>query len=113
MNELQKLLKKEAFDKKKDDKKPAKQKKKINKKKIEDSSEEDEDFHLSVSDEGCSDNENECAECFEDYDNTKSTSDWIRCMKCNRWLHESCTIFPNMCRVCGKLTEKAKRRQNK
>lgn len=43
-----------------------------------------------------------CAECFESYSNTKSTSDWIKCISCARWLHESCTLYPQKCCDCGR-----------
>ncbi|KAG8241858.1 hypothetical protein J6590_077127 [Homalodisca vitripennis] len=34
-----------------------------------------------------------CAECLEKYEETKSTADWIKCVKCSRWLHETCSIY--------------------
>lgn len=44
-----------------------------------------------------------CIECFENYQITKSTSDWIQCIMCQKWLHETCTLFKNYCSRCGKL----------
>jgi len=47
--------------------------------------------------------DNYCAECFENYNFTKSKSDWIQCEMCRMWLHETCTTFKNHCKRCGKL----------
>lgn len=47
--------------------------------------------------------DNYCAECFENYNLTKSKSDWIQCEMCRMWLHETCTTFKNHCMRCGKL----------
>lgn len=52
-----------------------------------------------ISDE---DYENECAGCKEDYRKTKRTEDWIQCIICGRWMHESCTKFSSKCPSCGK-----------
>ena len=38
-------------------------------------------------------NKNNCIECFENYEQTKSKSDWIQCVMCQCWLHETCTHF--------------------
>ncbi|KAG8264870.1 hypothetical protein J6590_107941, partial [Homalodisca vitripennis] len=45
-----------------------------------------------------------CAECLEKYEETKSTADWIKCVKCSRWLHETCSIysFNGKCGDCGR-----------
>lgn len=48
-------------------------------------------------------NKDNCIECFENYENTKSKSDWIQCVMCQNWLHETCTLFRNFCSRCGKL----------
>lgn len=47
--------------------------------------------------------EDYCAECFDNYNFTKSKSDWIQCEMCRMWLHETCTTFENHCMRCGKL----------
>lgn len=31
----------------------------------------------------------------------KETVDWINCIKCHKWLHELCTMFGDLCNVCG------------
>lgn len=46
---------------------------------------------------------NYCIECFDNYKNTMSKSDWIQCIMCQKWLHEMCTLFRNYCSRCGKL----------
>ncbi|XP_045449665.1 uncharacterized protein LOC123669955 [Melitaea cinxia] len=48
-------------------------------------------------------NDNYCAECYKNYNLTKSKSDWILCDTCQMWLHETCTTFKNYCQRCGKL----------
>lgn len=48
-------------------------------------------------------NKDNCIECFENYKKTKSKSDWIQCVKCQNWLHETCTLFRSYCSRCGKL----------
>lgn len=50
-----------------------------------------------------SDSEDEaCVECLEIYAVTTSRSDWIKCMSCGRWLHESCTLYQDKCCDCGR-----------
>ncbi|CAB3238985.1 unnamed protein product [Arctia plantaginis] len=34
-----------------------------------------------------------CIECLENYKNIKSKSDWIQCVMCEKWLHETYTLF--------------------
>ncbi|KAJ8868060.1 hypothetical protein PR048_031869 [Dryococelus australis] len=54
-----------------------------------------------IKDSNCSEDELEqfsstegmCAECFELYYNTTSAADWIKCVNCNKWLHETCTMY--------------------
>lgn len=48
-------------------------------------------------------NKDNCIECFENYKKTKSKSDWIQCVKCQNWLHETCTLLRSYCSRCGKL----------
>jgi len=35
---------------------------------------------------------NKCIECCELYYDTLSKADWIQCISCKKWLHETCTI---------------------
>lgn len=53
-------------------------------------------------------NENECIGCGEDYRQTNKTEDWIQCVICNRWCHENCTKYVNLCDTCGNVTAKKK-----
>lgn len=36
-------------------------------------------------------------ECFENFLESTSKSDWIKCITCGRWLHESCTLYGTKC----------------
>lgn len=47
---------------------------------------------------------NKCAECWENYFTTKKKDDWLKCIKCEQWLHENCTMYNNlgMCNTCGR-----------
>ena len=69
-------------------------------------------LHGSSSDE-LNFEENECVECLELYQETTSTSDWIQCVGCFRWLHESCTLYENMCCLCGRLKNKLEKQKLK
>ncbi|KAJ0180122.1 hypothetical protein K1T71_004713 [Dendrolimus kikuchii] len=46
---------------------------------------------------------NECVECFEDFAKTKSKVDWIQCVMCKNWLHETCTMYGDYCNQCQRL----------
>ncbi|GBN99175.1 hypothetical protein AVEN_53645-1 [Araneus ventricosus] len=43
-----------------------------------------------------------CKECSENYYITKRKCDWLRCIMCQMWLHEDCTIFDTFCVDCGR-----------
>lgn len=60
----------------------------------------------SSGDEQFSDLENECVGCNEDYRLTKKKDEWLQCILCKRWLHESCTSFMNLCQNCGNVASK-------
>lgn len=47
---------------------------------------------------------NKCAECWKNYFTTKKKDDWLKCIKCEQWLHENCTMYNNlgMCNTCGR-----------
>lgn len=97
---------------KKNEKKPVPSKKKSAKKRLWESSSDDEHEEpvlIDSSDGGESFNENECVECLEDYGETTSQSDWIKCKHCNRWLHESCTVYEDKCSLCGRLENREKK----
>lgn len=73
------------------------------------SSEEEVKLSDSSVEEGIvSDYENECIGCKEDYRVTKRKDKWFKCILCNRWLHDGCTSFVNMCEGCGRSLAKKK-----
>lgn len=53
----------------------------------------------------------ECSECLEEYGRTQDSCDWIKCVVCSRWLHESCSKFLNKCAVCGRAEILLKRKE--
>lgn len=63
-------------------------------------------------DEPESNNENKCLEYLEDYFSTKSSVDWIKCIDCLGWLHETCTMYNQRCNGCGKI-QKQKNAKNR
>lgn len=90
----------------------SKKKRRLKKRKISSassSSSENSSFSVARSGESEFSDENECVECLEEYEKTNSSADWIKCVICLRWLHETCTIHNNMCSVCGRM-EKRKNR---
>jgi len=46
---------------------------------------------------------NKCIECYELYYDTLSTADWIQCISCKKWLHETCTMYINTCNICKRI----------
>ncbi|XP_022816222.1 uncharacterized protein LOC111349354 [Spodoptera litura] len=82
--------------------KTARNKKKI---KIEDSEESTEEEEVIVFDdsESCDseDKENDCAKCGRNYYDKKGPKvDWIQCVRCHNWNHETCTTNPDICDDC-------------
>lgn len=47
-------------------------------------------------------NENKCVGCGEDYFNTSSTEEWVKCIRCSRWFYEGCSQYNDLCDFCGK-----------
>lgn len=47
-----------------------------------------------------------CVECTENYYETRETVDWICCVSCLKWLHESCTMYNPMCNICGQKNKR-------
>lgn len=65
-------------------------------------SDSSEEMLLDDSDSLESWDENNCAGCGENYNSTTKTDDWVKCAICDRWLHETCMKYDNLCEGCGK-----------
>lgn len=65
------------------------------------SSDEDSTMEL-LSDTLTETDDEACVECLELYSVTTSQSDWIKCISCDRWLHESCSVYLGKCCDCGR-----------
>lgn len=102
---VEKARKKKQTEERKQGRKQ-KQPKKIfigrNKRAADSSSESETNMILDSEEEEENFDENECVGCLEDYFKTQRKEDWIKCVKCLRWLHEQCTSFANMCMRCGR-----------
>lgn len=74
---------------------------------VSSSSEDDESIVLESEASGDEDfTENLCIGCGEDYNLTKMKVDWIKCVNCLKWLHETCTSYSDFCQKCGKIDGK-------
>jgi len=51
---------------------------------------------------------NVCVGCEENYELIKEKVDWIQCIRCKRWLHETCTSFVDVCQICRKILSNTK-----
>ncbi|CAH2002948.1 unnamed protein product [Acanthoscelides obtectus] len=51
------------------------------------------DIHLQDDDDDVDDEDSWCVGCGELYSCTKTDVDWIKCISCQRWLHEDCSIY--------------------
>jgi hypothetical protein len=45
---------------------------------------------------------NKCVECWENYIITTKNDDWLQCVLCKKWMHESCTMYANKCNDYGR-----------
>lgn len=74
------------------------------------SSDEDDDGTISLRDssDDLTDVEETCAGCGEVYSQTTKTDDWVKCMHCLHWFHDSCSKFVNFCHSCGVVMCKTK-----
>ena len=45
---------------------------------------------------------NECVGCGENFYSTRQKVDWIECMRCTRWFHETCSTFKDERQPRGK-----------
>lgn len=99
---------KKLKDKPKDKPLPKKLKLKRKKDSSSSSSECNEEMSICSSTDEVSDiDENECVECFEKYCLTQSSADWIQCVRCGYWLHETCSVYKTTCNRCGRHLLKA------
>lgn len=71
----------------------------------ESSSEENvSDFVSQESDDSPEDdNSAECIGCGEQYCSTSKQDDWVKCVNCEKWFHDGCSKFVNLCHSCGKV----------
>ncbi|KAF9411049.1 hypothetical protein HW555_010051 [Spodoptera exigua] len=73
----------------------------------ESSSDLSEPVLCDTSDEEDKENEaDNCAGCGENYYKTRLVEDWLQCLICDRWVHENCTEFDDMCSKCGQKKKK-------
>ncbi|KAJ2937617.1 hypothetical protein O0L34_g17873 [Tuta absoluta] len=65
-------------------------------------SSDEEAIVLDDSDSCLSENsENECAKCKLNYWDKKGPKvDWVKCIRCHKWNHETCTANPDICDDC-------------
>ncbi|KAB0790336.1 hypothetical protein PPYR_15330 [Photinus pyralis] len=104
-NKLKEIENRKRNLKGKENRRPIKSKKKKGEPQdVSSSSEEDINMILESEDSGDEDlTENLCIGCGEDYNHTKKAVDWIKCVNCLRWLHETCTTYGDFCQKWGKL----------
>lgn len=83
---------------------------KKNKRKVDTDSSDDDSATMTVNDDSDMDDSDSecCVGCLEAYSQTSKSEDWIKCMRCQKWLHECCTKYFNFCDPCGKLVCKTK-----
>ncbi|XP_030762226.1 uncharacterized protein LOC115887043 [Sitophilus oryzae] len=108
--ELQKQKKQKAEIKNKSSKERAKKKRTITKRLKEDYSDDsnsESEIILQDSESGDEEwDENDCAGCGENYSVTRKKDDWFQCTRCDRWSHEGCMKYSQMCDRCGKTASK-------
>ncbi|KAF5278330.1 hypothetical protein FQA39_LY05819 [Lamprigera yunnana] len=53
--------------------------------------------------DSCNERDNNCIECDKYYYQTGEELHWIKCLNCAKWMHESYTMYGNLCNI---ITEK-------
>lgn len=101
------LLSSEERKKKLASKKAAKTKTRKSSKKRKAQDDENDVSTLRISDSDEEGNEI-CVECCENYFQTKEKVDWIQCVSCKKWLHETCTMYGSQCNICGREAKRQK-----
>lgn len=104
----EKTLPKKREDKDSKKRRNAKGKSFGKKKKYSSSESEDELVSSSSEDESLHNDSNICIECYENYNTTTSKADWVECIRCARWMHETCTLYEEKCNRCGRSEAKNK-----
>lgn len=68
------------------------------------SDENDADFVSQESDDSLEDDDSaECVGCGEQYLLTSKKDDWVQCVNCEKWFHDGCSKFVNLCHTCGRV----------
>jgi hypothetical protein len=68
----------------------------------------DSDFDEESSD-SLNNYEDYCVECLENYHDTKEKVDWLQCISCENWMHETCTMYDIRCNDCGRKEKRAEK----
>ncbi|KAF5281941.1 hypothetical protein FQA39_LY00465 [Lamprigera yunnana] len=95
--------------------KPVFKKSKVTKKKTKKASKNDSssDEHLEAptlddSSDDMDDADEACTACGETYSHTIKSDDWVNCLRCSKWFHDTCSKFVNFCHDCGIVVCKTK-----
>lgn len=94
-------------------KKSVAKKKKITRKRMRIDSSSSNDSKETCDRENIADTNYSCVECLDDYDTTNSSDDWIQCVMCRDWLHESCSMYGDYCNKCGRIRLLASKEKKK
>ncbi|CAH1981192.1 unnamed protein product [Acanthoscelides obtectus] len=63
---------------------------------------------LDDSSDDMDDDDQTCTGCGEIYSQTTKSDDWVNCIGCSKWFHDSCSKFVNFCHDCGVVICKTK-----
>lgn len=73
------------------------------------SSEEENNVEYAEESDGPEDfGEDICAGCGDEYSKTQKKDDWVECIICKIWSHDTCTSYVNTCNACGNKNLKKK-----
>lgn len=68
---------------------------------------------LHDSSDGNQSEEEYCRGCNEAYSTTKKKDDWLKCIRCLSWYHETCSDYTELCVPCSKLILRKKKPSKK
>lgn len=68
---------------------------------------------LDDSSDGNQSEEEYCRGCNEAYSTTKKKDDWLKCIRCLSWYHETCSDYTELCVPCSKLILRKKKPSKK